>query len=460
MSHELRTPLNSILGFSSILQKEANLNEEQLNGIDIVYQSGQYLLTLINDILDFSKIEAGQMQLEEHEFNLIEFLSNLARIFRFRAQEKGLELIYQSSHSLPTIVKADETRLRQVLLNLLSNAVKFTNTGSVTLSVKPLEDSAYFSQSQQNSQPYCYKIRFEVKDTGKGIPSQELAKIFVPFQQLESKNTQEGTGLGLSISQDLVRLMNSNIEIESVVGQGSIFSFDLELAVLTTDSTKLSSSTIPQSQQIDFNGKPRKVLVVDENDDNRFLLVSYLHPLGFSLETAKNAKEGLLIAQELKPDVIILDSATLVMNVKGAIAQIRQQPKLQDVIILVISLNGEADFETEAIDCNVFLAKPLDLEKLLELLKTNLQLDWIVPEATAFSDRLSTFVTPPESELVELLKLVRSGNIEAIESKIKFLEEEDSQYNLFIREAQQITAKFQLDKLVGFIEKLLAKNLN
>lgn len=480
MSHELRTPLNSILGFSSILQKESNLNEEQLNGVNIVHQSGQYLLTLINDILDFSKIEAGKMQLDEHEFNLIDFLENLAMIFRFRAQEKGLEFIYQASHSLPTIVKADETRLRQVLLNLLSNAVKFTDTGGVTLSVHPLEDSAYFSQSRQNSQPYCYKIRFEVKDTGKGIPPKELAKIFVPFEQLENKKPQEGTGLGLSISQDIVRLMNSNIQIESIIGQGSIFSFDLELSVLTTDSTKLSSSTIPQSQQIDFNRKPRKVLVVDDDDDNRFLLVSFLHPLGFILEIAKNATEGLLIAQVFEPDVIILDSATLVidaidagshrvaetkdmsacMRIKKAIAEIRQQPKLQDVIILVISSNGEVDFQPEAIDCNACLAKPTDLERLLELLKTHLQLDWIVPEATAFSDRLSMFIAPPKSDLIELLTLVRSGNIDAIKSKIKFLEEMDSKYNLFIREAQQITAKFQLDKLVDFIEKLLEKNLN
>ena len=466
MSHELRTPLNSILGFSSILKKELNLNEEQRNGINIVHQSGQYLLTLINDILDFSKIEAGKMQLEEHEFNLIEFLSNLATIFRFRAQEKGLEFICQSSHSLPTIVKADETRLRQVLLNLLSNAIKFTDTGTVTLSVNPLEDSAYFSQSRQNSQPYNYKIHFEVQDTGQGIPPEELAKIFVPFEQLETKKNQEGTGLGLSISQDIVRLMNSNIEIKSVVGQGSIFSFNLELSVLTTDSTKLSSSIIPQSQQLDFKHQPRKVLLLDENDDNRFLLVSYLHPLGFILEQGKNATEGLLLAQVFEPDVIILDAEILGMDAPETIAKIRQQPGLQTTVIFIISTLGKADFLPEGIDCHAFLAKPIDLDLLLELLKTHLQLDWIVPEATAFSDceasqrhRLSTFIAPPEAELIELLRLVRSGDIDAIESKIKFLEKVDSQYNLFIREAQQITSKFQLNKLVSFIEKFLEKNL-
>ncbi len=457
MSHELRTPLNSILGFSSILQKESNLSAEQRNGINIVHQSGQHLLTLINDILDFSKIEAGKMQLEEHEFNLIDFLSNLATIFSLRAQEKGLEFIYQPSHSLPTIVKADETRLRQVLLNLLSNAIKFTDTGTVTLSVNPLEDIAYFSQSRQNSQPYNYKIHFEVQDTGKGIPAEELAKIFVPFEQLENRKPQEGTGLGLSISQDIVRLMNNNIQIKSVVGQGSIFSFNLELAVLTTDSSKLSSATIPQSQQLDFNHQPRKVLLLDENDDNRFLLISYLHPLGFMIEQGKNVTEGLLKAQIFKPDVIILDADILGTNAPETIAQIRQQPGLQTTIILIISTHGEADFLPTGIDCHDFLAKPIDLDLLLELLKTHLQLDWIVPEATAFSDRLSMFTTPPESELIELLRLVRSGDIDAIESKIKFLEKEDSQYNLFIREVQQIASKFQLNKLVNFIEKLLEK---
>jgi len=453
MSHELRTPLNSILGFSSILQKEANLNEEQLNGINIVHESGQYLLDLINDILDFSKIEAGKMQLEEQEFNLVSFLANLATVCRFRAQQKGLKFIYRESPSLPTIVKADETRLRQVLLNLLSNAIKFTETGSVTLLVDPVEDNAYLAQSRQNSQPYSYKICFQIKDTGNGIHPGELTKIFVPFEQLEGDKNQEGTGLGLSISQDIVRLMNDDIQIESVVGKGSIFSFNLELAVLTADSTKISSSTVPQSQQIDFDGEPSKVLVVDGNDDRRFLIVSYLHPLGFILEQAKNASAGLLEAQVFAPDLIILDSATLAGDVESTIAKIRQQPQLQNLVVLVIA--AETDMQPEVKGCNALLAQPLDSEKLLEVLKTHLHLDWIIPEAKTFDNCALT--APPEAELIELLKIVRSGNIDAIESKIKLLEEMNTEYNIFTREAQQIADKFKLDELTSFIEKLLNK---
>ena len=462
MSHELRTPLNSILGFSSLLRKELDLNEDQLNGINIVYESGQYLLTLINDILDFSKIEAGKMQLEEQKFNLIDFLENLVMIFRFRAREKGLKFNYHRSPSLPNIVKADETRLRQVLLNLLSNAVKFTETGCVTLSVHPLEDSAYCSQPRHNSQSYCYKICFQVKDTGKGIAPDKLAEIFDPFKQLEKDKIQEGTGLGLTISQDIIQLMGSNIDVESIVGQGSIFSFYLEMPVFTIDSTKLSPPTVPQSQQVYFNGKPPKVLVVDgnDNDDNLFLLVNYLHSLGFILEQAKNMIEGLPKAQIFKPDVIVLGSASLSIDAPATISEIRHQPKLQDVIFLGILPHGETEIYPEAIGCDAFLSSPVNFADFLRLLQNHLQLDWITPGAEAFSNPLSKVVAPPESELVGLLQLVQSGNIDTIEAKIKLLEEMNSQYNLFVREAQQMISQFQLDKLVSFIEKLLENHFN
>ncbi len=178
MSHELRTPLNSILGFCHILQQNPNSIEQQLRDINIINQSGQHLLTLINDILDFSKIEAGKLQLETQDFNLSDFLSNIVDIFQFSAEQKGLNFDSQISNSLPIAVKTDETKLRQVLINLLSNAIKFTETGSVTFSVASVED---FVGSKR------HKIRFQVADTGVGIPKDKLADIFIPFQQLDTQ---------------------------------------------------------------------------------------------------------------------------------------------------------------------------------------------------------------------------------------------------------------------------------
>jgi predicted ATPase/signal transduction histidine kinase/tRNA A-37 threonylcarbamoyl transferase component Bud32 len=208
MSHELRTPLNGILGYAQILKKEKAMSEQHKNGLGIIHRCGEHLLTLINDILDLSKIEAQKMELHSNDFYFRQFLESIIDICSIRAEQKGIDLIYEPLSPLPNFIHADEKRLRQILINLISNAVKFTDTGSVTFKVGTREG----------------KLRFEVKDTGIGIAADQLEAIFLPFQQVgEQSRKIEGTGLGLAISRQLVQMMGGELQVKSILDQGSVF---------------------------------------------------------------------------------------------------------------------------------------------------------------------------------------------------------------------------------------------
>ncbi|MGD2180642.1 chemotaxis protein CheB [Lusitaniella coriacea] len=228
MNHELRTPLNAILGSAHILQNDSQLTESQRNGINLIHQSGQHLQTLINDILYLAKIESGKLKLELHDFQFSSFLDDLVAIVRVRAENQGITLKYCPLSSLPNVTHSSEIRLRQVLLNLLSNAIKFTSKGSVTFTVGYVRD--FESNPIENSPQTQDKIRFQIEDEGIGIPADKLANIFLPFEQLQnSQSLNEGTGLGLTISRNILQQMGSQIKVESVVGKGSCFWFDLDL---------------------------------------------------------------------------------------------------------------------------------------------------------------------------------------------------------------------------------------
>ncbi|MBW4480582.1 MAG: sensor histidine kinase [Tolypothrix brevis GSE-NOS-MK-07-07A] len=222
MNHELRTPLNGILGYAQILQRDPATNPKQLKGLGVIYQCGAHLLTLINDILDLSKLEVQKMELYPEDFHLANFLASTVDICRVKAEQKSVEFHYQRAANLPIAVHADDKRLRQVLLNLLSNAVKFTDLGTVTFRVERVGKAPEPDAVQ--------RIRFQIKDTGIGIVPEKLSMIFLPFEQAGNRDrNSEGTGLGLAISQQIIEKMGSTIQVESVLGQGSIFSFELDL---------------------------------------------------------------------------------------------------------------------------------------------------------------------------------------------------------------------------------------
>jgi two-component system CheB/CheR fusion protein len=239
MSHELRTPLNSIMGFSQLLQDSETLDPESRQYLEIIYQSGAHLLSLIEDLLDITRIEAEKMTIEPNFLALAEFLDVTVSMVLAKAIAKNLNLTTQFAADLPKTIYADEKRLRQILLNLLSNAIKFTDTGEISLAVSK-------GQSINQAGNPCESIRFAVIDTGVGMAAADAEKIFLPFEQVgDAKTKYQGTGLGLAISQNLAKQMESEIKVTSQPNVGSTFSFELDL-ISSQDQTQDQSLIMPE----------------------------------------------------------------------------------------------------------------------------------------------------------------------------------------------------------------------
>jgi signal transduction histidine kinase/DNA-binding NarL/FixJ family response regulator len=460
MSHELRTPLNGILGYTQILKKSTNLTEQQSNGLAIIHHSGEHLLTLINDVLDLSKIEARKMELHPHDFHFSAFLENLVQMFKVRTRQ-DIAFVYEPVPPLPAFVWADEKRLRQVLLNLLSNAIKFTEQGRVTFRVSPVEDDLQLGLA---------KLRFEVEDTGVGISSDQLDTIFLPFQQAGDNRRQiEGTGLGLTITRQLVQLMGSDIQVKSQPGQGSTFWFDVVLPEMTNQS---GMPILPLPTIVGYQGDRRKVLVVDNQSENRAVLLGLLQPLGFETMEAVNGQDGLNKAYEFRPDAILMDLVMPIMDGFEAIRQLRSSPALKDVAIIAVSAST-LDFDQETsrrAGCNGFLPKPVREEDLLEHLQTNLNLTWIYQQPEEKQQRLKPLgeaIVPTvsvdisgtlatlsaQAELDTLLDFAMQGDLQGIMDHINYLEQTDERWLSLTRPLTPLVRGFEEQQVLELIRQ-------
>ncbi len=319
MSHELRTPLNVILGFAQVMQYDSSPTSPHHANLTAIYNSGEHLLSLINDILDLSKIEAGKLSLDPQPCNLNTFLSSLQIMFNQRATEKGLQLRLEQNH-LPSVVSIDGQKLQQVLINLLGNAIKFTETGVVTLRagmwtageverVKDVreEDGMTHVPSASASPTFPPSLYFEVEDTGSGIAPHELQLIFDPFAQASAgRKMQQGTGLGLAISRRLVQLMGGSLSVTSQFGQGSCFRVLIPVQVMTDE---VPTAIAPLSSIVGLapNQPHYRILIVDDQPENRQLLLQLLQPLGLELREAVNGEDALRQWQTWQPHLIWMD---------------------------------------------------------------------------------------------------------------------------------------------------------
>jgi hypothetical protein len=274
--------------------------------MEIILRSGEHLLSLINDILDLSKIEAGQLALNVESFNLWRMLDNLYDMLLLRTTAKGLKLKISHSNDVPKYVKTDPNKLRQVLINLLGNAIKFSESGHVTLQVKTLTKIPNTEDSRLETvidPPTSDRLIFEIADTGSGIAPEELDTLFNAFVQSQSgKKSQEGTGLGLAISQQFVKLMGGGITVESTLGEGSIFTFDIQAESVEPDEFE----DLQSQDNIETSGSDRRViglapnqpryriLVVEDIWASRQLLVKLLEQIGFAVREARNGEEAVL----------------------------------------------------------------------------------------------------------------------------------------------------------------------
>ncbi|OUL21013.1 histidine kinase [Nostoc sp. RF31YmG] len=443
MSHELRTPLNGILGYTQILQRTEPLTEKGLKGIEIIYQCGSHLLTLINDVLDLSKIEARKMELRPVDFHFPSFLQGVVEICRIKAEQKVIAFHYQPDVQLPIGIHADEKRLRQVLINLLGNAIKFTDNGGVTLKVNVM--------SQEKQQTTQFKIRFLVEDTGVGMSSEQLEKIFLPFEQVgDFKRQAEGTGLGLAISQQIVRLMDSALQVQSQLAKGSIFWFDVD--VPEAKGWAMASREMPQGTIAGYQGKKRIILVVDDKWENRSVIVNLLEPIGFELMEASDGQEGIERAVATLPDLIITDLLMPVMDGFALIQQVKQSTQLKDVAIIASSASVFESDQNQSLEAgaNAFLPKPIAAETLLELLKVHLNLEWVYTaksQIDANSPETNDIYLPPINVLNCLYEFAKQGDVDGVVNEVNNLKASDPVYFSFAQQVIQLAENFQLKKL-------------
>ena len=369
MSHELRTPLNAVLGFSQLMQTNPDIPETEQEHLQIINRSGHHLLSLINAVLDMSKIESGQVELEPVSFDLRELVDDLITMMRRRAEKKGLYLLAEYCSDLPRYIHADVSKLRQILLNLLGNAVNYTAEGGVILRVNRKSDD----------KGTALKLFFEVEDSGAGIAPDEQQRIFHPFVQGGAPGEQAGTGLGLTITRQYAELMGGEICLESKADRGSVFRVSLpvqrgdETNVVKAEASRRGTVRLAPGQ-----GEQR-VLIVEDNRDNRLLLQNLLKPVGFSVHEATNGAEALAVFQEWRPHFIWMDIRMPIMDGCEATRRIRALPGGEAVKIVALTASAfrEQRRRIQEAGCDEVLCKPFRPPEIFKSMKDHLKLRYI-----------------------------------------------------------------------------------
>jgi CHASE2 domain-containing sensor protein/DNA-binding NarL/FixJ family response regulator/anti-sigma regulatory factor (Ser/Thr protein kinase) len=457
MSHELRTPLNGILGFAQVLDASPNLTAKNREGVNIIYQCGKHLLMLINDILDLSKIEARKLELVATNVHLPTFLHGVTEICSIRAEQKGIAYNVLISDRLPVAIQVDEKRLRQVLINLLGNAIKFTDNGSVTLKVDVIEQ-------ETNDM----KIRFQIEDTGIGMSPDQLEKIFLAFEQVgEAGRNAEGTGLGLAISQRIAELMGSKIQVQSHLGEGSLFWLDLTVPVPVSHdwntSTGYTHAQIPQ-KIIGIQGTTPLILIVDDDGNHRSILTSLLQEIGCRTLEASDGKQGLQMVTEHHPDVILLDLAMPNMDGFELMVHLQGNPQTRSLPIIVSSASVFEENRQRSLQAGAtaFLPKPLQIDELFNALRSLLTVNWIYTQSQPQQSSVynqpggnTELILPSQEILQQLYHLAMMGDIPAIEGIIGELIQQESQLTPFAAELGKLTANFQTAKIRKFLQSFV-----
>ena len=377
MSHEIRTPINAILGFSQLMRRDKGLSERQRQQLDTINSSGEHLLALINDVLEMSRVEAGKISTHPTAFSLHSLLDEMDSLFALRVEAKGLEFRVVCSDEVPRFIVTDENKLRQILVNVLGNAVKFTDTGSVELRVRVRRDEAG-----------TLRLLVEVQDTGRGIAPEDTGRLFEYFEQVAAARPAEtGAGLGLAISREFVHLLGGEIAVESKLGVGSVFRFDIAIEEATEEA--VAAGTDRRHVAGLRPGEPRyRVLVADDDPDNRELLVQLLEAVGFRVRSVSDGKAAVEEYEEWHPRLILMDMRMPVMDGYEATRRIRATPGGADVAVIGVTASAFEEMRQGVFDAGVdeFLGKPFHESELFDKIAKLLGVHYVYEEATATSE--------------------------------------------------------------------------
>lgn len=453
ISHELRTPLNAIIGFSQLMGRDSNTTPAQKENISIINRSGAHLLEMINEVLEMSKIEAGRVDLNTHSVDLTQLIKTLGEMLEIKAKQKNLQLMIEVATDVPQYILTDESKLRQILTNLIDNAIKFTKVGCVSLDVVSKEI---------DSSGRCV-LNFSVKDTGLGIEDEELTKIFQAFGQSETgRQSKQGTGLGLSISKKYVELMGGNLTVDSKVGQGSVFEFNIvtKLSDLCpSDLSEVKTVTSLAPNQLKY-----RILAVDDVWQSRLLIVNLLTQIGFEVREAENGHQAIEIAQEWQPHLILMDMRMPIMDGYESTKEIRsreQSDRSTVIIALTASAFQSKRAKTIKAGCDDYLTKPFQENELLTKIQKHLGVKYLYQEDSETKRKQSpslsseSFSLTPESLKVmqlDWLQAFKQASTELDEAKLeRLIQQIPTEHSYLSEPLQDLVTNLQFETIIKLI---------
>ena len=442
ISHELRTPLSTVLGYAQLLESDPAIPPGRLNGIRVIRRSAQHLSGLIDGLLDISRMEAGRLQIYRDEIRLADFLDQLVDMVRLQAREAGLDFRFTRPEILPAVVASDEKRLRQVLLNLLSNAIKFTPSGTVSL------DLSYRSQIAV----------FTIRDTGPGIPEEDRARIFEPFERgsTPAARSAPGTGLGLTIANLLAQLLGGEVTLAPAPGGGTQARLRLMLASVPRPAP--ASPPAPGAvRERTYAGARRTILVVDDDSAHRTLMREIVAPLGLGVAEAGSGPDCLARVAEGGIDLVLLDIAMPGMSGWETAKHLREAGYMGPVAMMSANVHEISPVRGDDAPHDAIFAKPFDLRDILERIGLLLRLDWTEAGAPVPEAPPPVPARPPHpgaTHLEELLRLGRMGHIRGIEAKLAEMEKDPAVPPAFVARMRGFAAGYDLRPYLALLQDL------
>ena len=454
MSHELRTPLNAILGFSGMMTRDHEATDTQKEKLSIINRSGEHLLEMIDDVLDLSKIEAGRVELEPVAFALPLMLADIGRMFEVRAEEAGLHFKLELDPDLLNHIKVDAGKLRQILINLLGNAAKFTYKGEFSLHAHtlPIVDD-----------PTIFTLQLDVKDSGSGIPAEQLDHIFDPFIQVGQTPTTKGSGLGLAISKSFATLMGGRITVESTIGAGSLFRVELPVALAQATEVRDLKRSAPAVLRLAPGQPAWRILVVEDNPENRLLLCSLLTEAGFEVWEAENGKQAITLFEQWHPHFIWMDMRMPVMDGLEATRHIRTLPGGNEVKIAAITASAFKNQKDKVMTAGAddFVRKPFKPEDIFDCMARQLGVHYLYKQEEEKTEehRVPPRITPemlaglPDDLIIELESAVRALDMEQTNAVLDRLDSADAELANALRRLVEEMDFGTLKRLLGLTKQ-------